>query len=301
MRTRHCSGTPRATSPSLTDTSGDTTYTYDVDGSLLLKENDKQKVLYAGDTEVTYDKAASATSAKRNYDTGLGILAVRHGDDPADITFQVADGQGTAQIALDATTLAPVYRRQMPYGEDRGLAPAAWPNERGFLGKPADKDTGLTGIGARDYDPLIGRFISVDPLLMTDFPAQMLGYSYGNNNPTTYSDPSGAGPICGGEPCIGHYDVHGIYQHDGKQPQYPDVPPDMDTSSRGSSKSKGGDNPVINGLKAVGSGLKNFGVGALHGTVDTGSDIMEAVHKPSLLCLRGPTRSHAGMFGSARR
>lgn len=168
-----------------------TSYVYGVDGTLLLKTTNDQTVLYAGDTEVTYDKTTSVTTAKRTYDTGLGILAVRHGDQPGDLTFQVADPHGTAQISLDATTLAPVHRYQMPYGEARGAAPATWPNERGYLNKPADEDTGLTSIGARDFDPTIGRFLSVDPILDTTSPAQMLGYSYANNNPITYSDPTG--------------------------------------------------------------------------------------------------------------
>ncbi|WP_240361051.1 RHS repeat-associated core domain-containing protein [Streptomyces clavuligerus] len=33
------------------------------------------------------------------------------------------------------------------------------------------KSTGLTHLGAREYDPSIGRFISADPLLQTSIPA----------------------------------------------------------------------------------------------------------------------------------
>lgn len=176
-----------------------TNYVYGVDGTLLLKSTPDQTVLYAGDTEVTYDKTSSATTAKRTYDTGLGILAVRHGDQPGDLTFQVADPHGTAHVSLDATTLAPVYRYEMPYGEHRGQAPTTWPNERGFLNKPTDDDTGLTSVGARDYDPTTGRFLSVDPVLDTTSAAQMLGYSYANNNPVTYSDPTGLQFMPGGQ------------------------------------------------------------------------------------------------------
>ncbi|OGU58035.1 MAG: hypothetical protein A2X64_00435 [Ignavibacteria bacterium GWF2_33_9] len=47
-------------------------------------------------------------------------------------------------------------------------------------------------IGARRYDPEIGRFLSVDPLLEA-FPNQS-PYSYSFNNPLSYRDPSGLAP-----------------------------------------------------------------------------------------------------------
>ncbi|WUD85851.1 RHS repeat-associated core domain-containing protein [Streptomyces sp. NBC_00503] len=51
--------------------------------------------------------------------------------------------------------------------------------------------TGLTHLGAREYDPTLGRFISVDPIIDTTDPQQMHGYTYGNNNPLINSDPDG--------------------------------------------------------------------------------------------------------------
>ncbi len=47
-------------------------------------------------------------------------------------------------------------------------------------------------MGARVYDPQIGRFLSVDPLLDV-FPSHS-PYSYSFNNPISYSDPSGLAP-----------------------------------------------------------------------------------------------------------
>ena len=52
--------------------------------------------------------------------------------------------------------------------------------------------------GAREYDPGIGQFISVDPLLETDKPQTLNGYSYAANSPVTHSDPTGLGLACGG-------------------------------------------------------------------------------------------------------
>ncbi|MFG2425167.1 RHS repeat-associated core domain-containing protein [Streptomyces sp. NPDC048448] len=67
----------------------------------------------------------------------------------------------------------------------------SWPDDKAFVGASADTASGLTHLGAREYDPTTGRFISVDPLLTLDQHQSLNGYTYGNNNPTTGSDPTG--------------------------------------------------------------------------------------------------------------
>ena len=77
-----------------------------------------------------------------------------------------------------------------PFGGARGTSPTGWTGDHGFLNKVADA-TGLTAVGARFYDSLIGRFVSVDPVLNGADPQQWNGYAYSQNNPVTWSDPSG--------------------------------------------------------------------------------------------------------------
>ena len=50
-------------------------------------------------------------------------------------------------------------------GFGRGTPPGSWPDTNAFLGKPADTTTGLNAIGARQYDPATGRFLSLDHIL----------------------------------------------------------------------------------------------------------------------------------------
>ncbi|MFD3472245.1 RHS repeat-associated core domain-containing protein [Streptomyces sp. NPDC058682] len=47
--------------------------------------------------------------------------------------------------------------------------------ERGFVGGTRDRTTGLTHLGAREHDPVLGRFIAVDPLMVTDDPRLLHG------------------------------------------------------------------------------------------------------------------------------
>jgi RHS repeat-associated protein len=61
------------------------------------------------------------------------------------------------------------------------------------LGQVED-NTGLDYLNNRYHDPTLGRFISVDPLVSLTGDA----FGYGNNNPTTYSDPLGLCAADGG-------------------------------------------------------------------------------------------------------
>jgi RHS repeat-associated protein len=59
----------------------------------------------------------------------------------------------------------------------------------GFIGQEQDIEHGYFNMGARYYDPEIGRFLSVDPLfeMYTEFSP----YNYCNNSPMMFRDPSG--------------------------------------------------------------------------------------------------------------
>ena len=54
------------------------------------------------------------------------------------------------------TTLGLTRGRTLPFGEPRGTQPTTWPGEKGFIGGTLDP-TGLTHIGAREYDAAQGR------------------------------------------------------------------------------------------------------------------------------------------------
>jgi RHS repeat-associated protein len=65
------------------------------------------------------------------------------------------------------------------------------PTDRLLTGQRLD-DTGLYYYGARYYDPAIGRFISVDPVIANVYNPQVINpYSYCLNNPLRYIDPTG--------------------------------------------------------------------------------------------------------------
>lgn len=60
----------------------------------------------------------------------------------------------------------------------------------GYIKGLADTASGLTHLGARDLDPVLGAFTAPDPLLDTSS-SQFSAYLYAAGDPINYSDPSG--------------------------------------------------------------------------------------------------------------
>jgi RHS repeat-associated protein len=182
-----------------TEGTKETSYLYDANGELLIRraKADGDTILYLGGTEVrlTAKGTTKTLSGTRYYTANGQTVAVRTGTAGTSTTklaFLVADPHGTANVTLDATTYAVNKRYTTPFGADRGQPTfGPWPDDKGFLGKTRDTITGLTHIGAREYDPTVGQFISVDPILASDQPQSLNGYSYANNTPVTGSDPTG--------------------------------------------------------------------------------------------------------------
>ncbi|MFE2579624.1 RHS repeat-associated core domain-containing protein [Streptomyces sp. NPDC059378] len=182
---------------SLKETSGSTTsttgYIYDTDGNLLVRRNTSgESVLYLGATEVHYNAVTGKKWAQRSYSLGGTTVAVRSNQSgTSTLTWLAADRHNTAGLALTATDQAITRRYTTPFGADRGTAVTTWPDDKKFLGKSADAVTGLTHVGAREYDPLLGQFISVDPLLDTSDGQSLNGYAYADNSPLMGWDPDG--------------------------------------------------------------------------------------------------------------
>ncbi|WP_309299502.1 RHS repeat-associated core domain-containing protein, partial [Streptomyces sp. A012304] len=169
-----------------------TSYLYGADGERLIRTGaDGSRTLYLGEAELTVNAANTSAKAERFYPHPDGSTTVRATGGVRQM--MLADHHGTSHTVVDMVgpAMGVTRRKSMPFGEARGQQPTAWPGERGFVGGTVDKDTGLTRLGARDYDPVTGRFIQVDPMVDYSQPATLNAYAYSNNAPATFSDPSG--------------------------------------------------------------------------------------------------------------
>ncbi|QNE27247.1 hypothetical protein F1D59_22870 [Streptomyces sp. INR7] len=160
-------------------------FIYDASGNRILrKEKDSTTLYLPSGNELKLDKSGTITGTRY-----YGDVAVRTG---GKLTFTFADHHNTSTTQVTADATQTVTRRKTGlFGETRGTQPTTWTGEKTFVGGTKDNDSGLTHIGAREYDPLIGRFISVDPIMDLTDSQQLHGYTYAANNPFTYSDPDG--------------------------------------------------------------------------------------------------------------
>ena len=114
---------------------------------------------------------------------------------PGGLYRALKDQVGTPRRLVEMTTGAIAQRLDVDeFGVVLADTPAGFqPN--GFAGGLYDGDTGLVRFGARDYDAVVGRWASKDPLRFDA--AQEDLYCYAENNPVNVADP--AGQITGGE------------------------------------------------------------------------------------------------------
>nr|WP_247602192.1 RHS repeat-associated core domain-containing protein [Cellulomonas denverensis] len=163
---------------------------YTADGERLIRRENGVVTLYLpGGQELALTTATKAVKATRYYGFNGQTLAMRTGTAGSTVSSLISDPHQTASMAIANTTKVITQRRTDPYGNTRGTA-AAWPGDHGFMNKVQDA-SGLTQVGARYYDALIGRFVSVDPVFDQSAPQSWGSYSYADNNPVTYWDPTG--------------------------------------------------------------------------------------------------------------
>ena len=172
---------------------GGTTYLYDTDGNQLIRRSPGHTTLFLGYEDLDLNTTTQAVNGTRYY-PGPSSTTVTRGSDGT-LTNQSGDPHGTNNVAITADTLTVTRRDTTPYATTRGTPPTTWPGSKGFVGGTQDATTGLTLLGARNYDPTLGAFTTTDPLLNPAEPRHLNAYTYAYNNPLANSDPTGLRPI----------------------------------------------------------------------------------------------------------
>lgn len=121
------------------------------------------------------------------YYAGAGGLVAKgepKNDGTLSFSFVHPDYLSSVRAVTDSAGSLSGYADFMPFG---GNLRATINTRLRFTGKELDGGSGLYCMGARFYAPGIGRFLSVDPL----FDGSATPYSYADNNPLRYNDPTG--------------------------------------------------------------------------------------------------------------
>ena len=133
-------------------------------------------------------------------------------NDPAlhTVTYLHTDLLGSPVVETSPTRVASNRSYYAPYGEVRNRTV----DGAGYTGHYQDGDSGLTYMQQRYYDPLSGRFLSIDPVVADPKTGGNFNrYWYANNNPYRYTDPDGRQSVgemidsgaegCGAVSCAG--------------------------------------------------------------------------------------------------
>jgi len=106
------------------------------------------------------------------------------------VSYFHKDHLGSSTVLTDSNGNPIDSTEYMPFGGQR--EPGISASDYKFTDQEFDGESSLYNYNARLYDPIIGRFISADPIVPQPFDPQSLNrYSYVLNSPLIYVDPSG--------------------------------------------------------------------------------------------------------------
>jgi RHS repeat-associated protein len=107
------------------------------------------------------------------------------------LAYYHPDHLGSATAVTDAGGRLVAENAYHPFGSKRyEFRPQAAETDYEFAEKERDSETGLMEFGRRYYLPVIGRWMSADPLAEKGGSLNL--YAYARQNPLTYRDPDGA-------------------------------------------------------------------------------------------------------------
>lgn len=133
---------------------------------------------------------------------GTTVEVSRNSNGTSSTDYLLTDHLGSTDAVLDGTGGFVLQASFDTFGKRRGsdwsaATPPEWTaiaqtTRVGYTGQEMVDNVGLVHLNGRVYDPAIGRFLSVDPLIGDLADSQSVNpYAYVGNRPLTFSDPTG--------------------------------------------------------------------------------------------------------------
>lgn len=173
---------------------GTESYRYDAQGRRILTQSPSGKsfALYGADGALLWERDERVSARLEYVYLGGSLLATRRrpiGSTSETVYYYHNDELGS-QVAL--TDAAGAVAQRSEYDPFGALTNRVANNRPGYTGHVMDAPTGLTYMQQRYYDPTIGRFLSVDPVMADgNTGGNFNRYKYASNNPYRFTDPDG--------------------------------------------------------------------------------------------------------------
>jgi RHS repeat-associated protein len=164
-----------------------TTYTYDAAGQKLARLIGTAKTDYLG--SIQYDGTVSSST--------ISFIQTEEGralSNGASYNYEytLTDHLGNSRVSFDSfasSVTAKQVNEYFPLGLNIDVLANGTKNEYLYNRKELQENLGLYDYGARFYDPVVGRWTSVDPLAEKN--RRWTPYNYTLNNPLRFIDPDG--------------------------------------------------------------------------------------------------------------
>jgi RHS repeat-associated protein len=182
--------------PQTVTTTGYTiTYTYDADGRKLRKVSVNGALTTATDyiDGIQYASNGGTAPVVDFVQTAEGRAMNSGGS--YNYEYFLTDHLGNTRVSFDVqgtTANAKQYDDYYPFGMDINSIATSPKNNYLYNNKELQDETGQYDYGARFYDPVIGRFTTVDP--MAEVSRRWSTYAYSYNNPVRFVDKDGMIP-----------------------------------------------------------------------------------------------------------
>jgi RHS repeat-associated protein len=168
---------------------GQASYAYDGHGrrTWVAYANGASKLqVYGSAGKLLWSGHSSQGNTKHVY---LGDRLIAEANTVSGVSYSHTDALGSPVARTNAAAQITSRTRYEAYG---ATAAGTNPTGIGFTGHVNDADTGLVYMQQRYYEPVAGRFLSVDPLT-TEFKSgdHFNRYVYANSNPFKFKDPDG--------------------------------------------------------------------------------------------------------------
>ncbi len=176
-------------------------FSYDASGARMVRATDtfsgtpSEVTYYDGDLYQRIDKSDGSTTNRNMIYAGGRLVAVAtttSDNTTAPVVHYVHDDAiGSIETITSPSGSIEAMRRFDLYGNEQGGSPRYDLVPYGFTGQEHDVDLGLINMHGRIYDPMLGEFLTPDPLMSNPSGHGINAFAYVENDPLNRVDPSG--------------------------------------------------------------------------------------------------------------